>query len=104
MVDALDETEKLPLKIWLDTGTHEPGWERAAVLRDMLVEKGWRLHDDLHFLEVEGADHSEGAWAARMDPVLRFLFPPPPPVPKVAPSRKRQDLIKRALSVAKSFY
>jgi predicted alpha/beta superfamily hydrolase len=105
MVDALDETAKPPLKIWLDTGTHEPGWERGAVLRDKLVEKGWRLHDDLHFLEVEGADHSEGAWAARMDPVLRFLFPPPPPpVAKIAPARKRRDLIKRAVSMTKSFY
>jgi hypothetical protein len=43
------------------------------------VEKGWRLHDDLHYLEADGSDHSEGAWAARIDPVLRFLFPPLPP-------------------------
>jgi len=85
IVDALDETARPPLKIWLDTGTREPGWERARVLRDRLVEKGWRLHDDLHYLEVEGADHSEGAWAGRMDPVLRFLFPPPPPVPPKPP-------------------
>ncbi len=74
-----DLPEKLPLKIWLDTGTHEPGWERGAVLRDKLVEKGWRLYDDLQFTEVEGADHSEGAWAARFEAVLRFLYPPAPP-------------------------
>jgi hypothetical protein len=48
-------------------------------LRDLLVEKGWRLDDDLQYHEVEGADHSEGAWGARVDPVLRFLFPPLPP-------------------------
>jgi predicted alpha/beta superfamily hydrolase len=78
--------EKLPLKIWLDTGTHEPGWERARILRDALVEKGWRLYDDLQYLEIEGADHSEGAWAARVDPALRFMFPPPPPkTPKPLP-------------------
>ncbi len=71
---------KLPLKIWLDTGTHEPGWERGAVLRDKLVEVGWRLYDDLQFTEVEGGDHSEGAWAARFEAVLRFLYPPAPPV------------------------
>lgn len=79
IVETIDETAKPPLKIWLDTGTREEGWERAQVLRDLLVEKGWRLHDDLYYLEAEGSDHSEGAWAARMDPVLRFLFPPPPP-------------------------
>jgi hypothetical protein len=26
-------------------------------------------------LEAQGADHSEGAWAARVEPALRFLFP-----------------------------
>jgi predicted alpha/beta superfamily hydrolase len=95
IVDALDETAKPPLKIWLDTGTQEPGWERARVLRDRLVEKGWRLHDDLHYLEVEGADHSEGAWGARIDPVLRFLFPPPPPAP---PKPPRFSTARKALN------
>jgi predicted alpha/beta superfamily hydrolase len=79
IVDAIDETARPPLKIWLDTGTREEGWERARELRDRLVLKGWRLHDDLQYLEADGSDHSEGAWAARMDPVLRFLFPPLPP-------------------------
>lgn len=79
IVDAVDKTTKPPLKIWLDTGTREEGWERARELRDRLVEKTWRLDDDLYYLEADGSDHSEGAWAARMDPMLRFLFPPPPP-------------------------
>jgi hypothetical protein len=69
--------EKLPLKIWLDTGTNEPGWDRARILRDALVEKGWKLFDDLQYMEIEGGDHSEGAWSTRVDPALRFLFPPP---------------------------
>ncbi len=71
--------DKPPLKIWLDTGTNEPGWERARTLRDILIEKGWKLFDDLQYLEAEGADHSEGAWATRVDPALRFLFPSPGP-------------------------
>jgi predicted alpha/beta superfamily hydrolase len=77
IVDEL--TEKPSLKIWLDTGTNEPGWERAKTLRDRLVEKGWRLYDDLQYTEVEGADHSEGAWGSRFEAVLRFLYPPAPP-------------------------
>ena len=99
IVEAIDEEAKPPLKIWLDTGTQEPGWERARVLCDRLVEKGWRLHDDLHFLEVEGAGHSEAAWAARVDPALRFLFPPaPPPEAKIAPAKKGRSLIRRVLA------
>jgi predicted alpha/beta superfamily hydrolase len=104
IVDAIDEEARPQLKIWLDTGTHEPGWERGRELRDRFVEKGWRLHDDLHFVEVEGADHSEGAWAARIDPVLRFLFPPaPPPVAKIAPPKKRHRLLQRAAALTNLF-
>lgn len=77
MVDEIET--KPPLRIWLDTGTNEPGWERAALLREKLLEKGWRLFDDLQYLEVEGGDHSEGAWAVRFETVLRFLYPPAPP-------------------------
>jgi len=90
--------EKPPLKIWLDTGTNEPGWENARKLRDLLLEQGWRLHDDLHYLEAEGADHSEGAWSVRVDPALRFLFPPPPPLARLAPGQKQRPLLKRLLA------
>jgi predicted alpha/beta superfamily hydrolase len=73
LVDMIEK--KPPLKIWLDTGTAEPGWEQAGALRDRLIGKGWALDVDLTYLEVVGADHSEAAWAARVDPALRFLFP-----------------------------
>jgi predicted alpha/beta superfamily hydrolase len=75
MVEELDR--KLPLKIWLDSGTAEPGWENTRKLLDALVEKGWKLFDDLQYHEIEGGDHSEAAWATRVDPALRFLFPAP---------------------------
>jgi len=74
LVDTIEQ--KPPLKIWLDTGTAELGWEQARELADRLIEKGWRPDVDLSYLEVEGADHSEAAWRARVDPALRFLFPP----------------------------
>ncbi len=74
MVEDVDV--KPPLKIWLDTGTNEDGWERARGLRDRLIAKGWRLHDDLEYTEIKGGDHSEVAWAVRAEPALRFLFPP----------------------------
>jgi predicted alpha/beta superfamily hydrolase len=74
MVEKLDH--KLPLRIWLDTGTNEPGWPRARDLCAALVEKGWHLFDDLYYVEIDGGDHSEAAWSTRVDPALRFLFPP----------------------------
>ena len=75
--EIADEITEPPpsLRIWLDTGTHEEGWERVGQLRDQLVAKGWRLHGDLQYLEVYGGQHTEEAWATRFEAVLRFLFP-----------------------------
>ncbi len=74
LVDSIKQ--KPPLKIWLDTGTAEPGWEQVRGLLNRLVEKGWKFQKDIQYMEVQGADHSEAAWAARVEPALRFLFPP----------------------------
>jgi predicted alpha/beta superfamily hydrolase len=76
LIGFLDQ--KPPLKIWLDMGTAEPGWEQVHELRDALIDSGWQLDVDLKYAEVPGADHSERAWAARVEPALRFLFPPQP--------------------------
>jgi len=73
-VDSIEQ--KPPLKIWLDTGTAEPGWEQARELVNRLLEKGWKPQKDLLYMESQGGDHSEAAWATRVEPALRFLFPP----------------------------
>jgi predicted alpha/beta superfamily hydrolase len=70
---------KLPLEIWEDIGTAEGSEETvgdARLLRDALVAKGWVLDEDLKYLEVEMAGHSEGAWSARFDQILQYLYPP----------------------------
>ncbi len=74
-VEAL--ASKPPLRIWLDSGTGE-GEEvarDARMLRDALVRKGWVEGQDLAYLEAEGGAHNEQSWAARVESVLRFLFP-----------------------------
>ncbi len=74
-VDAL--WVKPETRVWLDTGTAEGGQtvENARCLRDALVGRGWRLDADLRYHEAAGAQHNESAWAARVEPMLRFLFP-----------------------------
>ena len=74
LVDSIEH--KPSLKIWLDTGTAEPGWEQVRELVKRLVEKGWNLPKDLQYMEAQSADHSEAAWAARVQLALQFLFPP----------------------------
>jgi len=54
-VDSIEQ--KPPLKIWLDTGTAEPGWEQARELVNRLLEKGWKPQKDLLYMESQGGDH-----------------------------------------------
>jgi len=64
-------------RIWLDIGTREGPriLDDVENFRDVLLEKGWVLERDLHYERVEGAEHNEAAWAARVGPFLKFLFP-----------------------------
>ena len=63
--------------IWLDIGTSEG---RRAVpdvraLKRLLIRKGWKKGIDLEYHEIDGGHHSEYAWAERVGPMLKFLFP-----------------------------
>lgn len=75
-VEAL--ASKPPLRVWLDAGTAEGAQviADARALRDALVAKGWILGEDLAYVEAPGGEHNEQSWAARIDHVLKFLFPP----------------------------
>jgi len=64
-------------RIWLDIGTNESrrALPDVRLLKEALQQKGWREGENLGYMEAEGADHSEGAWAQRVAPMLKFLFP-----------------------------
>jgi predicted alpha/beta superfamily hydrolase len=64
-------------RVWLDVGTREGQRTVKDVeqFRDVLLQKGWRLEQDLHYERVEGGEHNEAAWAQRVGPFLEFLFP-----------------------------
>ena len=70
------------VRIWMDIGTREGNQEGAQqtvkgarLLYETLVKKGWQPGRDLSYLEAEGAQHNEEAWAQRVEPILKFLFP-----------------------------
>ncbi|MBA3890509.1 MAG: alpha/beta hydrolase [Gemmatimonadaceae bacterium] len=74
-VEALPR--KLPTRIWLDVGTREgaAASTNARALRDALVSRGWTVGEDLMYEEVEGGEHNEQSWGARIGRVLQYLFP-----------------------------
>ena len=43
--------------------------------RDVLIQKGWSLGQDLHYERIEGGEHNEWAWSQRIGRVLEFLYP-----------------------------
>jgi predicted alpha/beta superfamily hydrolase len=64
-------------RIWLDIGDREG----HRTLRDVehlarrLSANGWSPGETMHFEKVRGGTHDEASWAARVRPMLRFLFP-----------------------------
>ena len=64
-------------RMWLDVGDAEG--RRALADADLLERRlranGWRREIDLHYERVAGGTHDEAAWAERVGPLLRFLFP-----------------------------
>ena len=69
---------KPSMHIWLDAGTAEgvDTLVNVRALRDALVAKGWTIGHDLAYLEAQGGEHNEQSWAARVEGVLKYLFPP----------------------------
>jgi len=75
--------KKPKVRIWMDIGTKEGRNQEEAqqtvrgvrLLYETLVKKGWQPGQDLSYLEAEGAQHNEAAWAQRVEPILKFLFP-----------------------------
>ncbi len=78
MVRDLETPEPRP-RVWVDIGTNEGRFPQRIVrdtrhLREILCRKGWRVGEDLAYVEDEGAPHNEWAWGRRMPYILRFLF------------------------------
>jgi len=67
--------KKPDVRLWLDMGTAEPGWEVVRIFRDTLVSKGWQPGEDFAYREAAGAGHTAEAWAARLGEVLKWLLP-----------------------------
>ena len=69
-------------RLWVDVGTRESSGEGSArrvvedvrLLRAGLVSSGWVEGVDLHYEELHGAGHHEGAWAERFGRVLEWLY------------------------------
>ncbi|MDX2127859.1 MAG: alpha/beta hydrolase-fold protein [Chloroherpetonaceae bacterium] len=67
------DSVKLPLKVYMSSGTINDTRDRARQMRDLMQQKGYPL---LYREVNEG--HSWGNWRALMKEMLTFFFPPTP--------------------------
>ncbi|MFN0137588.1 MAG: alpha/beta hydrolase [Phycisphaerae bacterium] len=81
-----DAPANLKPKLWIDIGTNEgtktgnlaPFTRAVQDCRDLveiLKQRGYVEGDRLRYEEIEGGNHNERDWAARMDRILLFMFP-----------------------------
>jgi predicted alpha/beta superfamily hydrolase len=63
-------------RIYLDVGTREGEGTlaNARMMRDVLIEKGYRLDHELSWVEEKGGMHNEAAWGRRLRQALPFLL------------------------------
>ncbi len=67
-----EREQMLSQRIWLDIGTEEGSVvEKVRRLRNLLEAR----RQSFHYEEAWGAGHNEGAWAHRVGPMLKYLFP-----------------------------
>lgn len=75
-------------RIWLDGGTHETDTDENGngvpdllddlrTMRAVLLAQGYQLDKNFTYLEVEGGEHNEASWSARVGDVLKAFFPKP---------------------------
>lgn len=63
-------------RIWVDVGDAEgaEAVEGTRSLKNLFIEKGWKLNSNLMYVEAKNAPHSETAWSERLEPALSFIF------------------------------
>ena len=71
-------SQRIRPRVWLDIGESEG--QRALADTELLYRKlrskGWRPGTDLRYERIPGGTHDEVSWGERVEPMLRFLFPP----------------------------
>jgi predicted alpha/beta superfamily hydrolase len=83
MLERMRKPPRQPIRLWLDSGTHETavtlpaddGYRDTMKARDLLLQTGeWTLGANLLHHVAVGAPHSESAWSERLEEILLFLL------------------------------
>lgn len=62
------------VKLYLDSGWPGDNFAETQAMAHLLIRKGYALGQDLHYVAVPEASHSESAWADRLHLPFQFLL------------------------------
>jgi predicted alpha/beta superfamily hydrolase len=73
---TVEQASFAPGEIYLDVGTNEgkKTLRNTQAMRDLLMRKGYRIGQELWYVEEQEADHCESAWSVRLRHALQFLL------------------------------
>ncbi len=63
-----------PIRIYLDSGWPRDNFDATNAMRDLLMQRGYRLGSDLLQFSFPAGLHSEGSWAERIHLPFQFFF------------------------------
>jgi predicted alpha/beta superfamily hydrolase len=65
---------KVAVRFYIDAGTEKDDLPETRRMRDAMLAQGYKLNNDLMYVEAPGATHNEAAWAARVHTPLQWFF------------------------------
>lgn len=74
LMERVADEPKRNLMLYLDSGWPRDNYEATRSMRDLLLWRGFRPGQDLHYLAFPGALHNEGAWATRFHIPFQLFF------------------------------
>jgi predicted alpha/beta superfamily hydrolase len=72
--ERIADEPRRDLRLYLDSGYPRDNFEVTKQMVALLVDRGYRLGEDLLYLAFPEARHDESAWATRLHVPFQFLF------------------------------
>lgn len=74
LFERVANEEKRPNRIYLDSGWPKDNYEATNAMRDLLINRGYRLGEDLMQFSFPEGLHDESSWAGRIHLPFQFFF------------------------------
>ena len=74
LFDRIHTEPKRDIIIYLDSGWPRDNFDATNAMRDLLIDRGYRLGDDLLQFSFPEDSHHEGSWGGRIHIPFQFFF------------------------------